>query len=116
MPRPRSRAVAIARRRRRDPVPWLPWLILLLALLVGVQTAEGQTPVPLVPPGANVVQSAPVGPLSVDQPNIPGATKSRANPDPGVMAASPSIGGTMSVIPPPGMEGGNQPVIIRSKP
>ncbi len=116
MPRPPSRAVAIARRRRPDPAPWLPWLLLLLALLVGAETAQGQTLAPLVPPGAKIVQPAPVGPLPVEQPNIPGATKPRANPDPGIVAAPPSIGGTMSVIPPPGMQGGNQPVITGSKP
>lgn len=112
MSRPRSHAVAITRRRRRDPAPWLPWLLLLLALLVGAETAQGQAPGPLIPPGANTAQTAPVGPLPVERPDIPGATKPRANPDPGIMAAPPSTGGTVSAIPPPGMQGGNQPVTV----
>ncbi len=114
MPRPRSSA--IARRRRPDPGPWLPWLLLLLALLVGAESAQGQTLVPLTLPRAKIVQPAAIGSLLVEQPDIPGAVTSRVNPDPGIVAAPPGIGGTMSIIPPPGMQGGNQPVITGSKP
>ena len=117
MPRSRARAVAIALRRQRDPTPLPPWLILLAALAAGLAAAQAQAPTPLLPPGAGGErQTAAIGPLPVENPDIPGATKLRANPDPGVEVAPPGVGGTMAVIPPPGMEGGNQPVITRSKP
>ncbi len=110
---PRARAVAIALRRQRDPEPWLPWLALLAALVAGAAAVRAQTPVPLLPQGAGGErQAAPIGPPPVENPDIPGTTKSRANPDPGIVVAPPGTSGTRTVIPPPGMEGGNQPVII----
>ncbi|MBV9748278.1 MAG: hypothetical protein JO157_05650, partial [Acetobacteraceae bacterium] len=94
MPRSRARAVAIALRRQRDPAPLPPWLFLLAALAAGVAAAHAQAPAPLLPPGAGGErQAAPIGAPPVENPDIPGATKTRANPDPGIEVAPPGVGG-----------------------
>ncbi len=88
----RARARAIT--RRREPQPWLPWLLLLLlslgvALFGAIQAApanpqvEGgptkpKIPLQKQPPAAGVIKAA------------PGVLKPKTNSDPGMLLATPN--------------------------
>jgi hypothetical protein len=70
---PRSRARVITLRRRRDPGPWLAWLVLLAALTASIVAADAQGGIPaLLPPGAGGTQQfAPITPPPAEHPDVP---------------------------------------------
>ena len=116
MNRARARAIALAR-RKPDPLPWLPWLLLLSLLIAGTafaQTAPGAG-TPLASPTAPLPgQTAPSGPAVADTPG--GTTRNGvatplANRDPGMVKPVSAPPTDKVVIAPPGAPGGNPAVV-----
>jgi hypothetical protein len=109
-----SRARALALRRRRDPMPWLPWLVLASLLVAG--TAFGQTSAN--PPTGPQSQSRTPPPSSAGRgTDTPGGSATNgvitppAMTDPGMAKPAPRTG-TMPVVPPPGHAGSNAPAVV----
>jgi hypothetical protein len=121
MPKNRARTLAIARRRRRDPGPRLPWLVLALGLAAcaGLQTGHAQTgPAAQPPPSTDranppaeaqrPVQPPPTGTGSQET----GVIRPPAGVDPGMTKPAPNPQAfPMPVVPPPGTPGGNPQVV-----
>jgi len=103
----RYRAHARVLARRRQPQPWLPWLMLLLAVTLAVAllgaahaaTTDTQATAPKVPlhkqpPAAGVTKAA------------PGVLKPKKNPDVGMVLPAPNPKQfPMPVIKPPAVAG-----------
>lgn len=115
----RERVRVIARRRRRDPGPWLPWVLLALGLAAcaGLEAAQAQdTGLPKLPPGSTAPATPPgggslppAGAIPGQQPSVihpPTSTDSKMTKPPPNPKAYP-----MPVIPPPGTPGGNPQVV-----
>ena len=103
----KARARAIAR-QRNQPAPWLPWLILLTALLIGVVAhAQGATPPVAGRPPSTTAPTRP--PEILDKKR--GLIVPRSSPDSGMVKTPPQTAGSMPVIPPPGTPGGTQKII-----
>ena len=119
MSRARARVIAQAR-RRPDPLPWLPWLLLLSLLIAGSALAQTSASpgagLPLAPPTQPLPGqlTAPSGQAAPDTPG--GSTRNGVatpapNPDPGINKGAPVPATSKSVIAPPGTPGGNPNVV-----
>lgn len=114
MSRARAKAIAIAR-RRPDPMPWLPWFLLLLGLLA-TTAAFAQTPAapqtgPSTTPGAGTTLATPRAPDTPGGTTQNGVAVPVPNRDPGMARTVPAPATSMPVIPPPGSPGGNPNVV-----
>ncbi len=105
-------ARAIAMRRRREPSPWLPWLV-LATLLAAIGSASAQ---PSSSPSANQPAPAPLPPGA--KPDVPGgrSTNGVVHPPPtagdsGMHLPAPAVTtpGHSGVITPPGPQSGVVP-------
>jgi anti-sigma factor RsiW len=88
----RNRATARALARRREPQPWLPWVLLVLlfiamAMMSVAQAAPADQSQAQLPPKASVQQQPPVSGVKHV---APGVLAPRTNPDPGMALATPN--------------------------
>ena len=123
MNRARAKAIALAR-RRPDPLPWLPWLLLATLLVAASAFAQSPQTGQSTAPGAGTPLQSPTAPMPGQstapgpaQPDTPGGNTRNGvaspvpNRDPGIVQAVPTPATGMPVIRPPGTPGGNPNVV-----
>lgn len=109
--RPRARALAL--RRQKQPMPYLPWLVLLSILLAGLTAARAQGPVKPAPDSSGPQMAVPATPPAGSASGH-GIAVPPHNVDPGIHLPTPQAGAATSgrgVIAPPGTPGGDPTVV-----